>query len=155
MKCQTAALESPVAPDERGTSGAIPLAGRSVPAPRLLVLEDDEDLRNVFCRIARSLDPAIVVDWARTLGDAVSLLGAHRYSAVIADYLLPGTLTGLALRAHSRRRQPGATFAMMSAYPLKDMLAMLRPQPCPFLPKPFSVVDCREFLEDLLFPHVH
>lgn len=128
-----------------------PAAPSAMKATRLLVVDDDEDLRNVFDRIARSLDPDLVMDWAGGVDEAIPLLGTQRYTAVIADYLLRGTLTGLTLRAHTRRRQPCATFAMMSACPMRDVLASLGSGPHPFLRKPFSMSECRQFVKAVLY----
>jgi DNA-binding NtrC family response regulator len=112
-----------------------------------LIIEDDEDLATVFDRIARSIAPDAVVEWASTAEEAIARLRNGSYSAVLADYLLPGPTNGLAMRALSRRLQPEASFALMSAFPMTDAIGR---RPCPFLRKPFTSLECHQFLRTLL-----
>lgn len=118
--------------------------------PRVLVVEDDLDLRTILERVVRSIDPDLVIDWATNVVDARNLLGARDYRLILADYRLDANGSGLSLRPYCRWRQPSAPFAMMSALTVEDYLRSVGRQPCPFLRKPFSVEECRTFLSSLL-----
>ncbi len=117
--------------------------------PRLLVVEDDKDLMTFLRRIAFRVEPDLAVDWAGSVADARKLMHRQPYDLVLADYVLDTHESGLVLRSWLERRYPQVGFAMMSAYPIGDYLAYSGPG-CPFLPKPFTVKECRRFLSQTL-----
>lgn len=114
--------------------------------PRLLVVEDDSDLWTALERVARLVDPAMQVDCASDTAHAVERMSQARYDLILVDFLLADSPTGYSLRSVCRRLQPGATFALMSALPLRTQ----ETDGCPFLLKPFSVSGCRDFIGGLL-----
>jgi DNA-binding NtrC family response regulator len=111
-------------------------------APRMLVVEDDLDLRNVVERVAHWVEPDLRMDWTTSVSPARELMRVNDYRLILADQFLEGRGTGLSLLRDQRRLQPGARFALMSAFPVSD----LAPKGIPFLSKPFSVAECRGFL---------
>lgn len=113
---------------------------------RMLVVDDDLDLRNLLQRVAHSVAPGLVVDWTTDAQSARDMMKTHEYALILLDYLLEGRGTGLSLLADCRRRQPTARLALMSAFAVHDLL----PSCTPFLPKPFSTAECREFLRSRL-----
>lgn len=112
---------------------------------RLLVVEDDPDLRAVFERVGAVVDPDLVLDWAESVPDAVEHLERESYDAVICDFMLDERGSGLALRHWCDAHRPATRFAMMSAFPLADF-AGGPDRPTSFLPKPFTVAQLRRFL---------
>lgn len=126
-----------------------PLARRSI-SGRILIVEDDEDLSTVLTQIAHSIDPNLEIDWATSCFAARRLLKAHQYDVALVDYKLEGFETGFALARSFVFHQKRAVFAMMSAVPIDEYLRVARHRDYPFLPKPFSVRQCREFIDDLL-----
>lgn len=55
--------------------------------PNLLVVDDDATIRAMFVRVLRSLGD---VDEAKDGADALRLLGAKQYDAILLDWHLPG-----------------------------------------------------------------
>jgi DNA-binding NtrC family response regulator len=118
--------------------------------PRILVVEDDRELEPLVRRAAYMLRPVAQVDWCTSAEQARPLLESRFYDAVVADWCLEGADAGLALRAECWELQPQAVFAMTSSYPLSSYLHSVGRPGIPFLPKPFDVLRCREFLSSLL-----
>lgn len=122
----------------------------SLRSPRILVVEDDEDLRAIFEKIVHAVSSYVDIDWAGNVDIAQGFMFEQLYDIVIADYLLGGEESGLSLRPLCESRQPQATFAMMSAYPLADLLPSVGGARSPFLRKPFTTTECRRFVRKLL-----
>jgi len=123
--------------------------------PRLLVVEDDADLHTVLARVARSIAPGACLDWATRVQEALALVTHRSYDLVLADCLLPGRRRGENLEAVCACMLPGVPFALMTA--LRPDEISRRPDGSlpPLLQKPFSVHDCRRFLEPLLHTGRH
>jgi DNA-binding NtrC family response regulator len=117
---------------------------------RILVVEDDIDLRTPIERVARSIDRDLQVDWASNVAGAFRLFERSGYDLVLADYVLESGPTGLVLQSWVAERHPRTRFAMMSAYLMRDDLRSAIGGSFPFLPKPFTVADCRSFIEAAL-----
>ena len=111
---------------------------------RVLVVEDDRDQWLLVERAARAIDPDVEVDWACDDASAVDRLSRERYDLVLVDYLLKDSENGFSLRRCCEALQPEAHFAMMSSLPLRSG------EDCPFLQKPFTPEQCREFLSRTL-----
>lgn len=116
--------------------------------PRLLVVEDDVDLRPVFRRVFRALQPRVALDWARGVDEAIALLRRRRHRYVLADYMLEDG-TGLAIRRWLEYFAPRVVFAYMSALPLRQELGAGAATQAAFLAKPFSVDELRSFVGEL------
>lgn len=116
--------------------------------PRAIVIDDDEDLRPIFERALRAVDPDIRVDWAVSVSEAVELLRRNDYDFVVADYML-GDGTGLLVKRWIDLRRPGKPFGMISAYSVRAESGRVAGRSVPFLPKPFSRAELRSFLETL------
>jgi DNA-binding NtrC family response regulator len=114
---------------------------------RLLVVEDDLDLWKMVERIARAVDPEVIIDFARNADEAIDrMLERHRYDLILADFMLADSRSGFWLQQRCERLQPWSNFALMSALPLRTP----GPISCPFLHKPFTIPECRDFLAQLL-----
>jgi DNA-binding NtrC family response regulator len=118
--------------------------------PRILVVEDDLELEPLVRRAAASLHPPARIDWCTSTDQAHNLLSMGFYDAVLADWRLEGAHAGFELRAECWELQPQAVFAMTSSYPLSSYLHSVGRPGIPFLPKPYDLWRCREFLAELL-----
>ena len=117
---------------------------------RLLVVEDDDDLRRPIERVAQSIDREIEVDWVPDVSSACWLLDHETYDLVLADYNLGGGPNGISLYRHCTRAHPRTRFALMSAYLMRDEVRAAVGAHFSFLPKPFSMAGCRAFLREAL-----
>jgi len=120
-----------------------------VQRPRMLLVEDDADLAAHLERIAHSLVPELSVDRTTSVVEAKALLEVRDYALVVADYLLEGRESGITLRAVCEDCSV-TRFALMSAFAVREVLENDGAAACPFLPKPFTTAQCREFLRPLL-----
>lgn len=130
----------------RLAAGPCPASGiLRIRSRRMLVVEDDPDLRDVFEYVGAAVDPDLVLDWAENVPDAVRHMERERYDVVVSDYLLDESGSGLTLRHWCDSHRPRTRFAMMSAFPIGDVTSG-SDLPTPFLPKPFTVAQLRRFL---------
>jgi DNA-binding response OmpR family regulator len=125
---------------------------------RALVLEDDLCLKTMLLRIFQVIDPEIEVTWMTTGEQAIDDLNQHHkttgnpYDLVMADISTPGNKSGLDYWALCRLRFPKMGFLFISAMPVDQFLKTLGSNVLcpPFLPKPFTVGECRQIVEGLL-----
>ena len=113
---------------------------------RVLVIEDDVELMNIFVRTAKILDSEIQVDWAVDVESAIDRIRRRPYRLVLADYYLKGSKRGIAVRDSCTEFQPDAVFAMMSSMALEEMLRIVSNEDVRLLRKPFTTSECFEFL---------
>jgi DNA-binding response OmpR family regulator len=124
----------------------------------VLVLEDDLCLKTVLVRMLQMIDPGIEVCWTTTGAEAMREMASHLKSAgspfhlVIADISTPGEKSGLDLWNTCALRFPKTPFLFISAMPVDAFLRLLGTNRLcpPFLPKPFSLGECRQIVEGLL-----
>ena len=129
---------------EEASDPATTAAGRHV-----LIVEDDRDLWEILRRTASSIDPDVQLEFVDTAEDGIDRLsGDTAYSLVMSDFLLAGSKSGHWLRRHCLRLQPQARFAMMSSMPLGSLCE--EDADVPFLPKPFTLPQCRDFFGSIL-----
>lgn len=120
---------------------------KAEPFRRVLVVEDDPDLWEIMRRTLLAIDPDVLIDFVDNAADGIDRLSeGGPYELVMSDFLLADSKNGYWLRSHCERLQPAAQFAMMSSMPIGAM----GENECPFLRKPFTLSDCRTFLEKLL-----
>jgi DNA-binding NtrC family response regulator len=129
-------------------ASAVNPASRHFCPSRLLVVEDDPDLRPVLERAARLVDPELRVDWAVSVPEAIQQLNLGEYELVLTDYLLDERGSGFTLRSWCDYHRPRLRVAMMSAYPIGD--AGSRPEIGRFLRKPFTMQQLWAFLRAAL-----
>lgn len=120
------------------------------PVSRVLVVEDDVELRPPIERVMSRLSQPVEIEWAQSAPEAIARLLGHRFDLVLADFLLDERGSGFAVRGWCERHRPDLRFAMMSAVAPPDYAAAAGPEPVPFLPKPFSARDLQGFLERVL-----
>lgn len=117
---------------------------------RMLLVEDDEELRTVLSRAAARSIPDLVVDWASDLRTARDRLQRGHYDAVLVDYCLGPQERGDRLYPVCAHHQPAACFAVMSARPLEELLRLAPGRDLPLLPKPFTTEEFGDFVHSLL-----
>lgn len=81
---------------------------------RVLIVEDDDVLRRSLRNVLEAR--ALEVLEALTVEEALEKADRPGVSAVISDYLLEGSRSGLTLLAVLRRRRPGLPVILMSGY---------------------------------------
>jgi DNA-binding NtrC family response regulator len=119
---------------------------------KVLVVEDDVDLKVILERILLKIDPALKYEWVTTAEEAAVELRRDHYALVIADFTLEGKGTGIDLWELVQERYPHIPFMMMSALDVEMFFKLVgRNRTCPiFLPKPFYSGECRQVIESLL-----
>ena len=135
-------------PGKEGSSFFLPKLRRR--DRRILVVEDDVDLRIPIERMTRWLEPELELDWASDVSSACWLLEHETYELVLADYNLGEGPNGVSLYRHCARAHPRTRFALMSAYLLRDDVRSAIGGPFPFLSKPFSSAGFRAFMREAL-----
>jgi DNA-binding response OmpR family regulator len=70
----------------------------------ILVLEDDDDVRELICGLLT--EAGFAVSSAATGFEAVALIEEKRFDLMVVDIQLPGGLNGLQLVKHARSRHP-------------------------------------------------
>ena len=116
------------------------------PCPRrLLVVEDDRDMRPIFGAIVDSFASHLLLDWAESVPIAMDRMNRQTYDLVVADFLLDGCGSGLTLKNWCDYNHPTTRFVMMSAFPIAEALVGANP-PSAFLRKPFTLAQLRRFL---------
>jgi DNA-binding NtrC family response regulator len=125
---------------------------------RILVIEDDLFQATTVCQIVRAVVPEAEIEWITTAEEAlVKILGgavteARHYDLVLADIFLDGKTTGIELWEACQKSQPDMPVLLMSGMALTDFFRtvgrdIVSP---PFLPKPFSVGECGQIIDNLL-----
>ncbi|MCM2374330.1 response regulator [Aporhodopirellula aestuarii] len=80
---------------------------------RILVVDDDEDIRNNICDILENLGYA--VDMAADGAAAMDLVRRQRYDIALLDYMMPG-MSGVELYRQIRQVLPDLIAIMITAY---------------------------------------
>ena len=110
---------------------------------RILVVDDDVSIHALAERAASTLDLPVEIEFARSAVDAYDwIAGSRAYDLVLADFMFEDPPCGLVLRERCQAVLPSCVFALMSSMPLH---APGVPEQ-DFLKKPFSVVECRDFI---------
>ncbi len=114
----------------------------------VLVVEDQPVLRGALVEIVEGL--GYRVESADNRRDAVSILKAHRVMLLLADVMLAGEPTGLALARLVRRACPSVGIVLMSGSP--EWMLDHHSISVPVLAKPFRVAELRRVLTEQLTP---
>ncbi len=125
----------------------IRLASRAGVCERLLVVDDDDDVRRVY--ESHFSGAGFEVESAATLQEAAERLAGHAFDAVIADIALTPEVgsEGLAIAAYLRHLRHDPPVVVLTAYGASDRApAAARLGVDAFLHKPVSLV----WLESLL-----
>ena len=102
------------------SAGTEDVARSGYPSRRVLVVDDDESIRVLIERSARSFDPPLEFEFATTAEEAYDRMAlAAAYDLILADFLLEQPPNGWVLRKHCQRLFPDCAFTMMSSMPLR------------------------------------
>lgn len=131
------------------TAAAAPaLAAPGVPTRRVLVVDDEPEVRRVLARLL-TRERCHVVEVADA-AQALALLDATAFDLLVTDVVLGAGLDGVALGREARRRRPGLPVIYVSGYPRDALeLAALAAGEW-FLPKPVAIADLRATLREAL-----
>lgn len=112
------------------------------PTVSILVVEDDDQLRNIIKRMLEREGHEVSV--AADAGQALRL--AHGVDLVITDVVMPGT-SGVELGRELRRRRPETAIVYISGYP-RDVVEQDGDLDGPLVEKPFTIADLRAGIAD-------
>jgi two-component system, OmpR family, response regulator len=116
----------------------------AVPRPRILVVEDDDDVLTVLAVALRQA--GFRVSTARQRRHALAILRRGGIDLIVADSVLSGG-NGEALAAQSK-----LPVILISGHP--DRIERLKDGPIPFLAKPFSTNTLLFCVQKMLAPPV-
>jgi PAS domain S-box-containing protein len=135
-------------PAEPGPAAVEPAAGPSAAAgapqaydaARVLVVEDDEAVRETICELLETIghDVVAVTDGAAAIA---RLTDEKDIDLVISDIVMPGPISGLDLQEWLRAADPGMRLVLMTGYNERDLQpggGDGRPDAGTVLRKPFS-----------------
>lgn len=117
---------------------------------RVLVVDDDPELLRLLEPSIRAVDPEASVDWSPALGQAAFHLGLGHYDVVLVDWRLGAGQSGIEIEPLMERYQPEARFAVMTGASRSEFLSVHDHADWPFLAKPFTRDEGRDFLAGLL-----
>jgi two-component system, cell cycle sensor histidine kinase and response regulator CckA len=138
---------------ENAVSAAPPALSRSGPGPVILVVDDEQGLRDLVCRTLRD-------EGYRTLeashgGEALEMVenGPDPVDLVVTDVVMPG-MDGRELGRRLGQSRPTLPILYMSAYEVNDIFQRGSPRrSAPFLQKPFPRDQLINSIEGLLRQH--
>ena len=117
----------------------------------LLIVEDEEAVRNMVCRVLESLGYRILV--ATQGNEALELLQTHPEIALLfTDVVLPGGLRGPDIARHARSLRPDLPVLFTSGYtgtalPLQDSTDT---PPFPLITKPYPIEELARMIRGAL-----
>src|SRR5262249_16794801 len=123
----------------RGPPGPTPMSTPTRPPIRLLIVEDDEQLRQTLAR--RFARQGLTVTHAASAEEALPLLARDRFDVALLDLHLPGQ-RGLELPQKAKAEPPALEALLLPAHGSIDpaILAMKRGA-YDYLTKPFHLPD--------------
>ena len=108
----------------------------------VLVVEDEEVVRSVACRMLEAIGREAV--GAANGRDALAAVAECAPAAVLLDLTLPDMPAGEILNA-MRDLCPDAFFVLTSGYEQEEVTRELETHDAPFLPKPFAIKDLERY----------
>ena len=118
------------------------------PSRRILVVEDDEDMRENLRRIL--VGAGYEVHLARNGGEAITVLETHPCHLVLTDLVMPG-MGGLDLLDEIRRHQQNLPVVFLTAFGDRAIFAKVTEmEAVDFLTKPFRAASLLGIIQRLL-----
>ncbi len=125
----------------------LPVSGPA-PKSRLLVVDDDEGMRENLAELFESL--GYEVKTAASYPAALEILDASEVDLLLSDYKMPGP-TGVELIEEARRRRPGLRAILMTAFgDSVTEIESLRRGAVAYVNKPFEADEIVAFVEKVL-----
>ena len=120
----------------------------SVQRPVILVVEDDEPMRQMIATVLEPLDAAVLV--SRNAQHAMEIIEKQDIAVVLTDLRMPHA-TGIEILNFSRRRNPLTQVVVITGYATVDSAIMaLKNGALDYLSKPFEPADLRRKIGDAL-----
>ncbi len=117
-----------------------PTAPRDRPTTRVLLVDDEENLRLALKTHLRKQGWDVTA--AASVDEALTLMERDAAEYVVTDVRMPGGRSGLDLLAEVRKRWPASVVLVMSAYGSHDdALAAIKAGAQDYLTKPFAPAD--------------
>ena len=126
------------------------LVAPSAPARRVLIVDDEPEVRRVLARLL-TRDGYHVVE-AATADEALALLDAMAFELLITDVVLGAGIDGAALGRAARRQRPDLPIIYVSGYPEDALELKALDARQWFLPKPVALADLRAAVQTALGP---
>jgi DNA-binding NtrC family response regulator len=112
---------------------------------RLLLVDDDEDLRETLCLILEQ--GGFDVLSASNVNEAFKLIGSHTFDVLVSDLHMPNQGDGLTVVSAMRHVNPKAVTIIFSAHPeLKAAAAAILAQTDEVFVKPQAIVNLVELI---------
>jgi len=119
------------------------------PRPRLLILDDEEDMLKLLKR-SLSVDLGCTVETARDAYKALALMESERFDVALADIRMPG-MDGMEFLDRALADCPELTVVMMTAYGSIDLAVQaIKKGAYDFITKPFEHDNLVHLLEKAL-----
>ncbi len=116
--------------------------------PWVLIVDDERNIRLTLCAALESID--VEIETAVNGEDALAKLGKRSFDLVLLDLRLPG-MDGMTVLDRIRRDHPRTTVAILTAHgSIEFAVKAMKMGAADFLQKPFSPVEIREMVSDLL-----
>jgi CheY-like chemotaxis protein len=115
-------------------------AGRAaphLPPARVLVVDDEPELRELACTWLESLGYTVAL--ADCAAQALDVLQARDFEVLFTDVVMPGGMDGLELARQAQRKRPGLRVVLTSGY--ASRLQLVPELPGVLLPKPYRKKD--------------
>lgn len=120
-------------PENRSEPGSA--AGLELPKPRVLVVDDDPDIRSL---LATMLGTRFEIEEAADGADAISIVASRPIAWVLSDVEMP-RMSGLELARSMRARFPDVVLILMSGSGMRYRAAAAEAGAAGFVEKPFDL----------------
>lgn len=115
----------------------------------ILLVEDEDTVRKVIERLLRKLGYRVLA--ASDAEEAIEIFRERddELDLVLTDVVMPG-LTGVEMAEVLKEERPDMKFLFTSGYTSKELGGSPEAPPKPFLPKPFSMDELSQRVEEAL-----
>jgi CheY-like chemotaxis protein len=116
-----------------------------MPAPKILLVDDDEDVRCMYGEIFAQKNFEITV--AGSVSEALKCISTERFDVLLSDLHMPGAGDGLTVVSAMRHSNPQAITLLVSAFPQMEAAAKaILLQADEILVKPMSVTALTDLI---------
>lgn len=134
----------------------------SISVPRLkkvLLIEDDPSLKEVFHALLAGIDENIQMDWVTNAEEAIDeleessrLRGSRPFDLVISDVFLDGKFTGVDFWRLCRKVYPNLPVVVVSSLPSAKLFDFIEESQSAirFLQKPLDLSECKKKFQEFL-----
>ncbi|HMK44009.1 MAG TPA: ATP-binding protein [Dissulfurispiraceae bacterium] len=117
------------------------------PAPRVLIVDDDEFVVDTFCGMMEHM--GYHVTFATSGPAALAALSHSSFALIFVDYRMPG-MDGITFIQEALKRIKEQHIILMTGDPFFDPADVLKDMTVPVLRKPFALDDLRAILDNFL-----